>query len=121
STDGFFSDQPADSHGFTPGGYTLQLIVVDAKGLSAIDRVQLRVPDASQNQPPFATVSADPAGGAPPIAIKFIPDYGDPDGFVNSASWTFSDGSTVSDVTPTKSYDHPTQERAVFTVIDNRG
>jgi len=62
STDGFSSDQASDMHTFGPGGHTLQLIVVDVNGLTAIDRVTVTVTDGAGNSPPLLMAWADPRG-----------------------------------------------------------
>jgi uncharacterized protein (TIGR03382 family) len=121
STDGFFSDLSEDAHTFGPGGHTLQLMVVDSNGLSAIDRVFVRVADASQNKPPFVSVHASPPGGTPPLSIRYSADYGDPDGYVTASEWTFADTGKTQELSPVKSYEKAGLERAVFTVTDNRG
>jgi large repetitive protein len=121
STDGFSSDLAADSHTFQPGTHTLQLIVVDSNGLTAIDRVQVSVTDASGNEPPRVAVWATPPSGAAPIQITFGQSAVDPDGTIASATWTFLDGNTSTEAAPSKQYNEAFAERATYTVTDDKG
>ncbi|MBS1151322.1 MAG: repeat-associated core domain protein, partial [Myxococcaceae bacterium] len=121
STDGYFSDQPTDQHVFGPGGHTLQLIVVDGNGLSAIDRIFVSVPDAMGNQPPLVAIFADPPGGVPPVEIAYSADYGDIDGFVETMLWTFADATTSGEPGPKRTYSANLREKATLKVTDNRG
>jgi MYXO-CTERM domain-containing protein len=121
STDGFSSDLAADTHVFEPGGHTLQLIVVDSNGLTAIDRVQITVSDAAGNEPPRVIAWATPPAGAAPLAVTFGYSAVDPDGAIASAAWRFLDGSTSSDVAPVKTYTEAAFDRVVFEVADDKG
>jgi len=121
ATDGLFSDQPMDMHAFGPGTHTLQLIVVDANGLSAIDRLPITVADTGNNQPPFARAYATPSAGPAPLTVQLGADYGDPDGTIASAGWTFSDGTMAMEHAPMKTFTTPALERAIFTATDLNG
>lgn len=121
STDGFSSDLAADMHVFGPGGHTLQLIVVDTNGLTAIDRVTITVTDPSGNMPPQVTAFATPASATAPAQVTFSSSALDTDGTIASFGWRFADGASSADPSPVRSYEQPLTERAVFTATDDKG
>ena len=54
---------------------------------------------STTNLSPFAVATADPTTGQAPLLVQFSPAGStDPDGFIESYSWNFGDGSPLSTV-----------------------
>jgi endonuclease/exonuclease/phosphatase family metal-dependent hydrolase len=75
----------------------------------------------TSNQPPSATVSASPTSGVFPLNVSFSTNASDPDGFIASYNWTFGDGQTSSQASPSIVYQSAGTFTAQLTVTDNEG
>jgi PKD repeat protein len=107
----------------TAGTYIAVLTVTDNDALSSSASVAITVtaPVAS-NLPPIAKASANVTSGTAPLAIVFSSEgSSDPDGTISSYKWTFGDGTTSSQASPSKSYSSSGSFTAVLTVTDNSG
>jgi PKD repeat protein len=77
---------------------------------------------ASDNIPPVAAASANPASGEVPLDVQFSSAAsGDPDGQIVAYSWDFGDGSSSSEIDPLFSYQSAGVYTAVLTVTDDLG
>jgi PKD repeat protein len=81
----------AVAHTFLPGRYRIRLEAVSSDGCvsTSWDEVEVGAP---ANQPPRCEVFATPALGAAPLVATFTGRFGDADGTIVRATWTFSDG-----------------------------
>jgi PKD repeat protein len=90
------------SHLFaTPGGYSVQLKVVDDLGLTAEDEIQVLVGTGGV-LPPIVSLSADRVVGRDRLKVSFACDCSDPQERALNYSWEFGDG----DLSGDRSIDH---------------
>jgi PKD repeat protein len=78
---------------------------------------------STTNLSPFAVATADPTTGQAPLLVQFSPAGStDPDGFIESYSWNFGDGSPLSTVpNPVHTYAAGGTFTATLTVTDDGG
>ena len=78
---------------------------------------------SSNNLAPFAVANVNQASGKAPLLVEFSPaGSADPDGFLETYSWNFGDGSPVSDAaSPTHTYVRGGVFTATLTVTDDGG
>ena len=84
-------------------------------GLRRIRHVSGSAPRAA-----FST-TPDPARGNAPLSVRFTDASTDPDGTVTSYRWTFGDGATSTERSPTRTYTTPGTFTATLTVTDDSG
>ena len=72
------------------------------------------------NQAPTVTAEANPTSGKKPLTVQFNADASDPDGVIVSYLWSFGDGSTSSEQSPSHTYGRGTYT-AIITVTDDDG
>jgi hypothetical protein len=101
-----------------PGGYHVQLTVVDTAGLTASDRVFIRVSDGALI-PPWCIASADPPAGDAPLATVWTGHALVGTGEITRQEWSL-DGVTVDGAIARRTYASGTH-RATFTVVDSNG
>ena len=76
----------------------------------------------SDNQPPVASLTADPAQGQAPLEVSFDASGSeDPDGTIESYAWDFGDGTTGSGETVVHTYESTGTYTATLTVTDDAG
>ena len=103
-----------------PGTYTATLTVYDSRAGTGTTTLPINV--GTTNQPPLATVSANPISGAAPLAVSFSSSgSSDPDGTVTAYLWDFGDGATSASPNPSHTYTAPGVYNATLTVTDNWG
>jgi len=73
------------------------------------------------NQPPQVTISASPTSGAAPLAVSFTSNATDADGQVVGYNWSFGDGGSSTQASPTRTYQNGGTFTARLTVTDNQG
>ncbi len=79
-------------------------------------------PIGTPNQSPTAAFAVDVTAGTAPLEVTFDASASsDPDGSVESYSWTFGDGTNGTGVSATHTYQVPGQFTPVLTVADDRG
>lgn len=105
---------------YSPGTYTVTLVVYDNRGASGT--AQLTVVVGPANQPPIAQGTASPTSGTAPLMVSFNSGgSSDPDGSIVSRSWNFGDGTTSSAANPSHTYTSAGAFTATLTVTDNLG
>jgi PKD repeat protein len=110
------------THTYTaPGVYTAWLTVFDDSGLSAWASVNITVTGGGENLPPTVTAGGSPLSGFAPLTVGFNAAASDPDGWIASYSWTFGDGQSSSQASPSHVYQSPGSFTATVTVTDNSG
>jgi PKD repeat protein len=75
----------------------------------------------SPNQPPSASVSANPTSGSSPLAVSFTGSGSDSDGSIASYSWDFGDTDSSSESSPSHTYQNVGSFTAILTVTDDEG
>jgi len=91
--DGETSSAPTVGHTFGPGEYEVRLLAVDSDGMTGVDRVRIRVSDASHRAPRVAAHASGVVGPAPFTATLSLRYEDLPDRVVETA-WDFGDGTT---------------------------
>lgn len=119
--DGATSTQQNPSHTYTAAGsYTATVTVTDNSGATGSAQVSIGVGMAA-NRPPTASASANPTSGLAPLAVTFTGSGSDPDGTIASYAWTFGDGGTSTQQSPSHTYTVAGNFTATLTVRDNAG
>lgn len=117
--DGGTSSAQSPSHTYTStGNLTATLTVTDDDGATGSTIVNITV---GTNQPPTASASANRTTGKAPLAVQFTGSGADPDGTIALYAWTFGDGGTSSQQSPSHTYASPGNYTATLTVTDNLG
>ncbi len=76
----------------------------------------------SGRRPPVAVASAQPDSGTAPLEVFFDAlQSRDPDGWIASYHWTFGDGQTSAEASPSHTYRTPGAYTATLTVTDDQG
>jgi PKD repeat protein len=117
--DGSHGSGATPTHTYTKAGaYTVKLTVTDNAGLSASVEHTVTVADA----PPGAsfTVTTFSPTAASPVAFDGSTSS-DPDGTIESYSWSFGDGATASGATTSHIYTKAGTYTVKLTVTDNAG
>jgi gliding motility-associated-like protein len=95
-----FNQNPSASY-FTPGQYTIKLVVHDAFGNSdSITRTQY----ISANAQPTVNFSGNPLTGCYPLPVQFTDMSTSGSGTLNSWQWDFGDGSSSPQQNPSHTY-----------------
>jgi PKD repeat protein len=105
---------------YTPGDYTIALIVDDGFATSTADFVTISVRD---NQPPVAVATADVLSGPAPLNVHFDGSASyDPEGKPLAwYFWTFGDGTSgTTEVSPTHTFQSPGSYLVILSVTDER-
>jgi len=119
--DGGTSSQQNPSHTYQSAGtFNAAVTVTDNQSATASSQVTVSVGTAA-NQPPVASVAASPRSGTAPLAVVFSGSGSDPDGTIASYSWTFGDGGTSTQQSPSHTYSVAGNFTATLTVRDNAG
>ncbi len=110
------------THGYpSPGNYTAMLTVTDNAGLSSSTTANIVVIQRS-DQPPIASFAFSAGNVTTGQTVYF---YGggsyDPDGYVQTWSWSFGDGFTGFGVQTSHAYTNPGTYTVTLTVTDNGG
>ena len=110
------------THGYpSPGNYTAMLTVTDNAGLSASTTANIVVVERS-DQPPIAFFTFSTGNATTGQTVSF---YGggsyDPDGYVQTWSWSFGDGFTAFGAQTSHAYTNPGTYTVTLTVTDNGG
>jgi PKD repeat protein len=80
------------------------------------------VADPIPNQPPVASISANPGSGTAPLTVSFSGSASkDADGSIVAYAWNFGDGASSAGVTTSHTYAGPGTYTATLTVTDNLG
>ncbi|MFN7147945.1 MAG: PKD domain-containing protein, partial [Microthrixaceae bacterium] len=75
---------------------------------------------APENVTPVGVIIAEPQAGVAPLEVQFSGlDSTDPDGTITGYVWSFGDGGTSTDPTPTHTYVNPGTYNARLIVTDN--
>ncbi len=114
------SSSPATvSHTYSaPGTYTVKLTLVDNRGNLATTAQQITVVDEA----PTAAFTTSVAHPAVQHSVSFNGSTSsDPDGSIVFYSWTFGDGTSLSGVNPTHSYNAAGTYTVTLTVTDSSG
>ncbi|TFH12905.1 PKD domain-containing protein, partial [Candidatus Bathyarchaeota archaeon] len=116
--DNTYSNGPSVSHLYAvPGVYNVVLRVTDDNGDQAIETLKCRV---TTNQPP-TIIAHGPYLSIEGMALSFNPTIDDPDGWVESVSWRFGDGTSSTDFNPTHVYNNSGEYIIQVTLTDNLG
>jgi endonuclease/exonuclease/phosphatase family metal-dependent hydrolase len=78
-------------------------------------------PPPPPNQVPQVSITASISTGLAPLAVGFTSNAYDPDGYIAGYSWTFGDGQTSTQASPSHSYTTAGVFTARLTVTDNAG
>ncbi|KPJ64821.1 hypothetical protein AMK68_00410 [candidate division KD3-62 bacterium DG_56] len=115
--DGGSSTEAAPSHTYTAGGtFTVSLTVTDDTLATTSCDTTVDV-----NWPPTCNISADPAEPMSLDLVQFQSGAQDQDGTVVSYAWSFGDGGTSTNASPTHTYATPGTKTVSLTVTDNLG
>jgi len=115
-----FKQKDAEHTYPTAGSYTATLTVIDGNLAETKDTVIIAVGQTA-NQPPTATISANPMSGTVPLQVGFSGSGSDPDGTIVSYSWAFGDGTSSTQQVTTHTYQSAGTYAARLTVTDNGG
>ncbi|MBI3180991.1 MAG: PKD domain-containing protein [Myxococcales bacterium] len=122
--DGAASRGREAQHTFLPGEHQVSLAVITAQGCVGRDQLSVRV-TASGAEPPRCEVAATPALGPAPLRAELTASFGDEDGSVASAAWSFSDGVRMdalrTDGAVERTLLQPSRLTARLTVTDDAG
>jgi PKD repeat protein len=103
------------------GRYTFTLTVVDDRGASASDSIEITLASPT-NTPPTAVIGVTSASGAAPLAVQFDSiGSGDSDGTLTSYAWDFGDGASATGAASAHTYTQPGHYTATLTVTDDGG
>lgn len=123
-SDGTTSTEPTPAKTInTAGTLTATLIVTDNGGLSTSASAQVTATNpTTSNAAPVAAASANVTSGRAPLAVNFS-SFGshDSDGAIVSYFWSFGDGTTSIEPSPTKVYSSRGTYNATLTITDNGG
>ncbi|HEY5799020.1 MAG TPA: PKD domain-containing protein, partial [Burkholderiaceae bacterium] len=101
------------------GTYTAHLIVTDEKGAQHGVDLTVNVA-AANNKLPTARIASMPVAGS--LGVKFNGGGStDEDGFIKSYAWTFGDGGTSTEASPTHTYASARTYPVSLTVTDDGG
>ena len=104
--DGTNSPQQNPSHGYgTSGAYAVSLIVTDNNGCRDTSDVSTNINVGTSH---WASFTANPDSGCAPLTVTF----NNTNANVASSSWTFGDGNTSTQLSPSHTYNNP----GVYTV-----
>jgi len=121
--DGSIGSGEIVSHTYTnPGTYSVTMTVVDSSHWIGVISFTINVAPFNLDQPPIAVFTLSPANATVGQTVFFngAGSY-DPDGYVQSWSWSFGDGYTGSGPQPIHSYNNPGYYVVTLTVTDNGG
>jgi PKD repeat protein len=119
--DGQTSSEASPSHVYQSAGtFSARVTVTDNHGATASATVTVNA-TSSTNQPPEVNVGASVTNGTAPLAVNFTSVVLDPDGLVVGYNWSFGDGQSSSEVSPTHTYLSAGSFLARLTVTDNQG
>jgi hypothetical protein len=111
--------EPAPSYRFGPGRYQVRLLVVDVRGLTATDAVEIAVTGGGR-QPPECAAFAEPSSGPAPLTTTFTAEVAAPESPIESFSWKLGE-ETVSEASFTRTFETPGHHLALLTVLDQSG
>lgn len=115
--DGGSSTQTSPSHTYAAAGtYTVNLTVTDNGGATGTTSRQVTV-QAAANQPPTAAFSS----ACNHLVCSFTNASTDADGTIAASAWTFGDGASSSQTSPTHTYPAAATYTVTLTVTDNTG
>jgi len=115
--DGSNSSLENPSHTFNDSGtYNVTLTVTDNGGGKGFSTKKIYV---SSNISPTASVSVSLSSGEVPLTVSFIGLGSDEDGFIDSYSWNFGDGSTSNLQNPSHTFTLPGIYSVQLTVTDD--
>jgi PKD repeat protein len=119
--DGGTSALQSPTHTYTTSGtFTATVTATDNLGATAKANVSIGV-GATANKPPTASASANPTSGTAPLAVGFTGSGTDTDGTIASYAWTFGDGGTSTQQSPSHTYAAAGNFTATLVVTDNGG
>ncbi|HYP25082.1 MAG TPA: PKD domain-containing protein, partial [Blastocatellia bacterium] len=120
--DGQNSTQVSPSHVYQAAGtYAARVTVTDDRGATASASVNIVVNRGPSNQPPQVRFTATPTSGVAPLNVRFVTTASDPDGRILGYNWTFGDGETSKEASPSHLYRKAGGFTAMVTVTDNAG
>lgn len=105
------------------GGFSATLTVTDNQGATGTDQASITVTSGGggSNQSPVAEAGG-PYTGQPGQGVSFSSAGSiDPDGTIASYAWSFSDGTSSTAASPSKSFASAGNYTATLTVTDNQG
>jgi len=103
------------------GAYQVTLTVVDSDGTSDIETTTVTISTVGPNLDPVAVISgATTVEEGKPLELDGSFSY-DPDGSIQSYSWSFGDGETGSGASVTHTYSKAGETLITLTITDNRG
>jgi len=102
---------------FTPGVYTIKLVVQNASGSDSITKTSYIT---IYNKPTVA-FSATPLSGCPPVPVHFSDQSSPGSGAVTQWTWDFGDGQISHDQNPTNTYTVGNSFGVTLTVKNNFG
>ncbi len=109
---------------FISGAGYLEPLLLGYSSYGSIGTYQLTgtVPNPSGGIAPIAVATANPTAGVAPLTVTFTGTASsDPDGFITSYAWSFSDGSVATGATVTKTLTTAGNWLATLKVTDNSG
>lgn len=118
--DGKTSNTPNPTNTYTtPGVYPAKLTVSDGTNTSYSSNLNITVTAVGVNLAPIAIATASPTNGTPPLTVTFasVGSY-DPEGAPITYGWTFGDGTSSTQASPSHTYQTDGSYVAQLTVSD---
>ncbi len=122
--DGATSSNQNPSHTFPESGsYTVSLTVFDDDGASGTTTQTLVVsgPSTGENAPPTAAFTTMPSPPNGNLTVLFVDLSTDADGTIVAWSWSFGDGESSEEISPTHPYTSSGTYTVSLTVTDDDG
>ena len=99
------------------GTYNVSFTSEDSKGAARTAVYSI----VAANNPPAASIQAQPSTGAAPLSVQFTALASDTDGSVANYAWSFGDGQTSNDPNPIHVFQNVGTYLASLRVVDNLG